>query len=408
MSNYVKNATISAKKGGKRKPADSGLTSKERIFVHALRALFDPKGKGKAEELPKGVVSSSKVTSAKAVKSSEKKRGERMNGQKAGTSDLKSVTLTRRAKREAKLSAKKVDKSESSKGGKCPSKLRRAEKRAAEKEVLKRDMEDSKRSLAGGPIGLYRFNRRSEKLHFDFPSLSNLKVLDARIPRDKGLSRGSARLDEEKLRPGVIELEVVKAFGIGCLRMLRTERFEQLKSFPVWQGPVVSFSLKGGHKLNTRKIKRDYSQAVKGLGIVSAKNRPEPSSLRLPSAKKVAELSAKKGKAVVVGETTPKTKTKCQVRREERRKQARAEAAARKAEKSKELKSSVVAQGSATPSPAVELPLWVKKEKLVQVIEDLGEGNALKMGQALHLTRVLEWLMKVNSPKDESRKPWPF
>jgi hypothetical protein len=368
LSNINAKKTSTSEKKGKRKPADVGLTDKEKILVHALRDLFDPKGKKKMEELsPKGICASEKTT-VKAATSSEKKTSLKVRGQTIGTSDRKSLIQARRVKREAKLSEKKVDKIELPKGNKCPSKVRRAEKRAEQKAKLLKIKGD------GGAWASFALSRAEQTYNFPTLKLNKMPVLELpkRNTRRKG---GSARLNESDLPVGVRELEVVEAFGLECLRLLRASSFEQLNSFPSYQGPNLTYVRKHVKTESVRRIKRKYDQAVKGLGPVSVKNRPEPSSLRVASAKKSPVLSEKKGKEVVVGEKTPNKKSKCQIRREQRRKQARdterAGTAVKVDVKQVAEKSSVLR--GVTRGSLGQFPNEIASQRLVEIRDELKE-----------------------------------
>jgi hypothetical protein len=198
MSKQFNKATSSEqpKRQSPMKKHDIGLSDKERIFVHALRALFDPKGKGKSvvEVEPKGYVSGQATagpSEKKGVASGSKTTG--------GRSRFSRKKVYRATHGKGNFQEKRSTAVEASSEKKklSPSELKRAEKRADKRKAYK------------------------AVLHPNVAKASTVKRVHESLPVLVPGKSGSPQTLFDTLKKGVEELEVVTAWGgISALRSL--------------------------------------------------------------------------------------------------------------------------------------------------------------------------------------------
>jgi hypothetical protein len=322
---YPSGSAVRPKSIPRRKKADQGLSPKERIFVHALRALFDPHGKSKevSGDSPKGYVSrSDKPHRENPPKGGEPaKKSVKKSESRATTGAI--PRLTRTDKRGAKLSKDGREKAKAARSEGAaekkhlsPSKVKRAEKRKVAHSKIK---EVSGETLSVPVAG----SARNRLLLW---SLNRFKQLTPEVYNKNSV--GSARLGES-LKAGVVELEVVRAFGIGCLQeLMKFQASTTVKNFPSFIPEFSRSTVKDKIVWSSSgvymKVKRDYTKAVKGLGIKTEKSRPDATSFRLlPNKVGLAVVPAKVPKVKkALEKKTPTKKSPSQIRRKERRRLA--------------------------------------------------------------------------------------
>jgi hypothetical protein len=262
------------------KRADLGLTAKERLFVHSLRQLFDPKGKTRVDVQPAKVI----------------------------VPELRDMTFPRDGK-------KKVT-------GKPKAELRKTTERLAhqlsKKAVVKRavkkayDVQDGllgKGKTVKSPSKLKRAAKRKNLQKKSKTYVPDIPILDvspgyiAREPRMKGESIGQVkarlvkRLEKERvekrnlmiaalnpLPKGQQELEVIEAWGgASALGLLSKQTVKKQVGSHSWI-PVLQGT--GGKSIGIRdsvmvsgkghaigRIFRDYTKAVKGVTVLTNKRR---------------------------------------------------------------------------------------------------------------------------------------
>jgi hypothetical protein len=199
MSKQTASSSKQPKRQTSSKKHDEGLSDKERVFVHALRALFDPKGKTKSvEEVPrKGFVSGKQTSGA----SEKKSPAAGMDTSKARSRiSRKTGYFVTHGKRTVREKRSMGSEASSEKKKLSPSAVKRAEKRADKRKA-------------------YRL-----ALHPDKVKASGVAAMHRNVPLvviPKTPNRGSNQTLYDSLQKGVSELDVVEAWGgVAALRIL--------------------------------------------------------------------------------------------------------------------------------------------------------------------------------------------
>jgi hypothetical protein len=312
-----------------RKRHDENLSAKERVFVHALRALFDPKGKQKSV-LPEKVVKGSKAP--KGIVSVQGENGgitfrRQTRSRTLGPSitpiaireDLPSWVrspftpkkwvhpATKRKVRKAKRSAELAEGSR-----KASSQAPKAVKKLMVT-VSKLPKEQAVASVKKSPSKL----RRAEKRDAFFSRLAKEKnplrpaEVDRKVRQPKKLHphQGSACLGDD-ISKGVKDLDVVVAFG-GASALLMLSK---LRNVPYPKTSLMftpNFNRVGGKSIPS--VSRDYTKAVKGL---SPESCSEKNKIGLSAFYRGIKTPPVKKEKV---EKKPKGVTPSRMRRRERR-----------------------------------------------------------------------------------------
>jgi len=333
------------------KKHDVGLSRSERILVHTLRSIFDPKGKGK-EVTPdtvgdlnrKGFVNplnKRSVPRRKVSASIQKGEDVYIASTHASPSAGKAARARVKAELKKQLSEKVAVKRLS------PSRLARTEKRAADRK------EKSDKSRGIGAVNLYRFAPA-----LDPKQRPKLKPISGVTPKT-----------------GVRELEVVEAFGgAGALDLLMRSSPKAFKhvvyqpfvsrdalTTPHDVSRAVAGRLPGGYA--SLKRVRDYTKATKGVTTPTTDKLLRAYRNGCAASSKPKEVEKVKSK---VTKDKPKKKrvSPAQVRRktlrEEKRRSSSFVAAGVQTEKSEE-----VPQGASAPSIVLK-DLIKESEKIIE------------------------------------------
>jgi hypothetical protein len=279
--------TNSAKNVVSAKKHDVGLTKSEKIFVHALRDLFDPKGKRAVVSMsPKGFVSPKSLKSEasatkrekdrlalKKAQKDEKRHGKHFlyrEGHLPPASNLSKWKHPYQQRRKA--NAKRFEKDLAEKRKDSEKKSRSQLRRAAKRVKLQLDYAEKNRKA-----GTVTAARKA------FDNLTNFQKMASAVPQ-----RG---------------IEVVQAFGgEQCLRMLGSISYRKEYSLNMCQGD----SPKG----RVRKVHRDYTRMpIREMKSIngSEKNRD---AYMVPKQKRKAEKLNKSVKPKAERLNKGKTKEK--------------------------------------------------------------------------------------------------
>jgi hypothetical protein len=210
-----------------RKVADLGLSDKERIFVHALRNLFDSKGKGKEISAESKEFCAPKVSEKKpssAVPKGQASQERRGKATKPYSFSHATKSMSRRAKKRAlRMYTEKSGKG-STPAKKSPSEI----KRAAWRKVLQPKSDetafistDSTRKFHSEPVSRRKGVLEQRKLAFE------MRAQDVNAKRRTALSSVTPKA-------GVIELEVVEAWGGAAALDLLCKRVKTMESSVSW------------------------------------------------------------------------------------------------------------------------------------------------------------------------------